>query len=359
MQDLGTFNGVGGSYAYGINDRGQVVGTSDIDVQGHSHAFLWDRRHRFQDLGSLRGANSTATAINDRGQVVGSSIDAFLWDRRHGLQDLGSLGGLGGSAAAAINDRGQVVGGSNDHAFLWDARHGLQDLGNLPGAVSTYATGINDVGQVVGGSYIQLPYYRTFYHGFLWDAQNGFQDLGNFRAFGINDAGQVVGDSAQHAFLYQGGTLTDLNGLLPPDSGWMLEQARAINDAGQIVGYGSINGRTHGFLLTLDDGDQAGVMSPATSLGLIQVAGTLREAPGIFVGLVGSAVARVGPVGPVRPGPGLMIDGSSALPAGPSQGSSVGFVGAQGEATASGSLDGLGDPVGDLLPLYLLNFESR
>jgi probable HAF family extracellular repeat protein len=359
LQDLGTFNGVGGSYAYGINDRGQVVGTSDIDVQGHSHAFLWDRAHGMQDLGSLRGANSTATAINERGQVAGTSSDAFLWAHRHGLQDLGNLGGLGGSSAAAINDRGQVVGGSNGDAFLWDSQHGLQDLGNLSGATAgTYAAGINDAGQVVGGSYMQLRYYRVFYHGFLWDAQNGFQDLGAFRAFGINDAGQVVGDSGQHAFLYQNGTLTDLNDLLPPDSGWTLEQARAINDAGQVVGYGDINGRTHAFLLTLDGGDQTGAAAPAISVGLIQIGGTLRERAGASVGWVDAAVAAAGSVRTARGGPGLATDGSSVHSAEPGQGPPVRVIGWEGETAASGSLDGFGDPVGNLAILAFVTFGS-
>jgi hypothetical protein len=45
-------------------------------------------------------------------------------------------------------------------------------------------------------------------------------------------------------------TPTDLGSLLPPNSGWALESANAINDAGQIVGAGTINGAFHGFRLT-------------------------------------------------------------------------------------------------------------
>jgi probable HAF family extracellular repeat protein len=44
--------------------------------------------------------------------------------------------------------------------------------------------------------------------------------------------------------------LTDLNDFLPPDSGWTLIGASAINDQGQIVGYGQHNGQTRAFLLT-------------------------------------------------------------------------------------------------------------
>ncbi len=55
---------------------------------------------------------------------------------------------------------------------------------------------------------------------------------------------------ARHAFLYGDGVLVDLNSLLPPGSGWVLGQATGINDSGQIVGEGIINGQTHGFLLS-------------------------------------------------------------------------------------------------------------
>jgi hypothetical protein len=44
--------------------------------------------------------------------------------------------------------------------------------------------------------------------------------------------------------------MVDLNSLISPTSGWVLEQANAINDNGQIVGFGTIDGETHGFLLT-------------------------------------------------------------------------------------------------------------
>ncbi len=42
----------------------------------------------------------------------------------------------------------------------------------------------------------------------------------------------------------------DLNSLIPSSSGWTLEDAYGINDYGQIVGVGIINGLEHAFLLT-------------------------------------------------------------------------------------------------------------
>ena len=66
---------------------------------------------------------------------------------------------------------------------------------------------------------------------------------------GINDAGQVTGtsytsDHVQHAFLYSNGTVIDLNTVLDPvtGSGWNLQDAWDINDAGQIVANGFKDG---------------------------------------------------------------------------------------------------------------------
>ena len=44
--------------------------------------------------------------------------------------------------------------------------------------------------------------------------------------------------------------MVDLNTLLPADSGWVLLSANAINDAGQIVGEGTLDGEPRAFLLT-------------------------------------------------------------------------------------------------------------
>jgi probable HAF family extracellular repeat protein len=73
---------------------------------------------------------------------------------------------------------------------------------------------------------------------------------------GINASGQVTGysliagDAATHAFLYSGGTMYDLNALIAPTDPLYgvvtLNQARGINDSGQIVA----NGGGLAYLLT-------------------------------------------------------------------------------------------------------------
>lgn len=44
--------------------------------------------------------------------------------------------------------------------------------------------------------------------------------------------------------------MQDLNNLIPASSGWVLVEANAINNTGQITGYGLKGGHNHAFLLT-------------------------------------------------------------------------------------------------------------
>ena len=99
----------------------------------------------------------------------------------------------------------------------------------------------------------------------------------------INASGQVVGyglvdgNEFEHAFLYSGGTMSDLNSLLAPDSNWTLDIAEAINSQGDIVGIGTNPaGKSHAFLLT-----PSTVPEPASatilSLGMFAMLGRRRR----------------------------------------------------------------------------------
>jgi probable HAF family extracellular repeat protein len=80
MTDLGTLPGGDHSQASGINNRGQVVGSSSLtSPQEEGNAFLWEDGE-MTDLGTLGGNFSQAFGINSRGQVVGWSTTASGYD---------------------------------------------------------------------------------------------------------------------------------------------------------------------------------------------------------------------------------------------------------------------------------------
>ncbi|HTR67358.1 MAG TPA: hypothetical protein VMH85_16380 [Terriglobales bacterium] len=266
MQDLGC---VGQSFAGAVNDKNRIVGfcgpTGDTTI-----AFLWTKSGGFQSLGTLPdGTFSGANGINNFNQVVGTSnygpspndLHAFYWTKAGGMIDLGTLGGEF-SLANAINNSTQVVGYSsfdtttNSHAFIWTAASGMMDLGTLSSGTNSDASAINDVGMIVGNADNGKGNLRAV----MW--KNGkIHNLGLLNgstysfANSVNNAGVVVGESGpkskdvSHAVIWnKNGNLRDLNNLVCGATDLILLSARAINDSGQIAGYGMVNGETHAFI---------------------------------------------------------------------------------------------------------------
>jgi probable HAF family extracellular repeat protein len=234
------------SYALDMNDRGQVVGFSDTDVYDldcaaartagfRFQAVIWEPNGRVRQLVPLDGDTvANAFGINNKGQIVGnsgvcanttpppypSSPHAVLWERDSTPIDLGSLGGPV-SGASAINNHGDVSGTAvtadgSPQAFLWTPETRtlvkLQTPDGFPAAVSPCCKTINDRREIVG---------------FMFDA-----------------------DFNSHAFLWKDGVMVDLNDLIQKPSAWLLQSAAGINASGQIAGQGLINGEVHAFLAT-------------------------------------------------------------------------------------------------------------
>jgi probable HAF family extracellular repeat protein len=258
-------------------------------------------------LQSLGGTNTTFGGINDLGEVAGIAetgqrsncelgpapngtgpqvlnSEAVVWGPAPGeIRQLPPLRGDSIGMAFAINDAGQTVGGSGNcsntilpgfaaapHAVLWErdgTAHQLPGLGgNAPDlsvmGVGTLGEAINNNGTVAGQA--TLGDNQTW-HPVLW--QDGIiSDLGVLKgdavgaALSINNRGEVVGASVSapgpatgnpRAFVWRNGVMSDLNSLVPADSPLYLLTACAVNDSGEIVGFGATaEGDLHAFLAT-------------------------------------------------------------------------------------------------------------
>jgi len=274
---LGDFGG--GSAPYGINASGQIVGVSSGD------AVEWNGTTPTIITSSTSISNAGARGINDAGVVVGAiaypptAIVPAVWSG----PSLTVPVSLGGSLAVvrAINNSGVYVGeaynpgNTIDSPVVWYTPFGPTVLGSEGGNQSV-ASGINASGKIVGSS---QPTGSSAYDAVLWDGivPTVLGSLGgnNSQAYSINASGQVVGNSDTvlgghtHGFLYNAGTMYDLNSIVQPGSGIAdividpLASPNSINDLGQIAAYGTSisNGETEALLLT----PISGVPEPCTS----------------------------------------------------------------------------------------------
>ncbi|WP_045225061.1 HAF repeat-containing protein [Methyloterricola oryzae] len=295
MEDLGVaprFLANDTSYGSAINVDGQVVGRSEnVDRGGGSVAFRFSDGAGMINLtdshcSSLETCLGAAFGISSGGQVVGWEYSsarrrAVLYTDGADKGYFGTVPGDDQGQANAINDHGQVAGWSHleslgtaldRHAFRYTTGLGLVYLGTLGGSISAggqtslgapvrAANSLNQSGQVTGAS--SSPSER--WHGFLYSDGKGMEDLGvlagddSSEGRDFNDSGIVVGTSwnsnggPKHPVLWSRPgcpeSLNDAEGIR--DSGWVLGDAAAIKNSGQIVGAGrNPAGQSHAFRIT-------------------------------------------------------------------------------------------------------------
>jgi probable HAF family extracellular repeat protein len=203
------------SFAEAINQSGQVVGLY-VDQSGHGMAFLYSNGTS-KALGTLPGnTDSLAWGINDKGQIVGETYltgspeqlnQAFLYQNGQ-MTKLPAPEGTDNSEAMRINDKGQVLvnwttATNQQRQYLYNAGT-IEQLGTL-GGENTWGGDLNDIGQVVGYSDTANGDQRAMLY------QNGtIRDLNTLLLSGvgapltgasrINDRGQILAYSENEQF---------------------------------------------------------------------------------------------------------------------------------------------------------------
>ncbi len=298
--------------ANGINNAGHITGFGVLPGSGQTDAFLY-ANGTYQDLGTFGFPAADGIAINSTDQLAVDGIQpgstALLYSNGHVTQ-VGNVDG-GYTYCAAINNHGDIVGAGwngdgNEVGFSWIGGT-FTDLSPL-GFVQT--TNFNDSDQIIGVKVYYFIHYSYAYHALLY-ANGVVTDIGtltgdphsNTEPYGINAAGQIVGysqwsDGVDHAFLYSNGAMQDLgtigseyatavainnNGVIAGNlanaynaplgafvyangkmtdlsalvtsggAGWSTLTVTGLNDNGYIVGNGTYNGGSQGFLLVPND----------------------------------------------------------------------------------------------------------
>ena len=249
----------GTTFAFGINDRGQIVGYYDNN-SGHQGFLLSGGTYSTIDDPSADAGNTLAHAVSAIGQVVGQYTNAsgthgfFLSAGNYRTLDdptptTTATVPLGIDVSGQI---GLIVGyfqsTSGIHGFVLN-NSTYTTLDDPSASNNTVATSVNGKGQIVGhyqdaggtihgflltGGHLDPGNGNTFTGGTYTTIDHPLATSGTFLE-GINDAGQIVGTCSAsdglHSFLYSGGFFTDIDD--PVNDG---TEAHGINNNGQIVG---------------------------------------------------------------------------------------------------------------------------
>src|SRR5581483_7643233 len=179
--DLGDLPGKTSSFATAISPDGQYVAGYSGGSTG-SDLFLWSGG-TMQDLGPADGLYFKVAGVNDSGQVVGTSFFSSGGSRAfvsNSSAESQALNALGSSVQAyGVNNSGQIVGSADGRGFVYTPGSGALFLPDLPDATGGAETAwaINNAGDVTGWDQVIV---QTPPHGnqvesrpFFWSPSGG------------------------------------------------------------------------------------------------------------------------------------------------------------------------------------------
>ena len=243
--------------AFGINNRGVIVGNFLAASDNTGHGFYFERGHftdivvpgsstdEFTDRGSLLDVNDLGTAVGIFINAATGLEQGYLRTRQGTITVLPSPEPDKDFEPEGFNNLGTIVGRSGFFPAFRGViqRDGVSTLYDYPGAVGTALTGINDHEEIVG-VWIDA---NSVSHGFLLrkGVTTSIQVPGSIgtRPNALNNVGQIVGtyfgsDEVRHGFLLDSrtGVYQTLDYPDASSSSLFLTVLTAINDHGVIVG---------------------------------------------------------------------------------------------------------------------------
>ena len=235
-----------------MNSTGDLVG--DCSNKSAHRAFIW-RNRKVENLKTFGGDNSYATGLNDKGEVIGRADtkffdaakqpveQAFLW--RNGLMQNLTPESESRSAAIKIDNDSTIVIGEAEGLSLWQngEKNWVGDKENL--------------GRYYNGTLLSdLNTASALWHK---GKQIKFKPLPNTNGWFASDvnnygfavgAGNTSNDLSRFACVFIQGQMLDLNELVANSNSWKLQAAHFINNRGQIICEGKLNGELRFLLLT-------------------------------------------------------------------------------------------------------------
>ena len=224
--------------------------------------------YTIQDIGLVNPLTAQVVGLNNYGEITTTGARGGGIIYSHGL-----IQKLDGVFVGNINDNGQIPISrySNGQASLFDSRTENTQVVGPPLPILTSANAVNQNGDVAGTITVQsqptvIKNAALFRSGQTIDLGSLSGGMGS-NATALNERGEVTGygtvaSGDNHAFLYSGGFMRDL-GTLP---GFTSSEATSINNKGYIVGSSSVANElgfadSHAFLY------QNGVMQDLGTFG--------------------------------------------------------------------------------------------